>query len=525
MSNVLKMVAKQAVIGLLEKGWSHRKISRELEINRETVSRYDRIRQEEKSKPAISPTGSETEINPKPAIPPAGKKSSGRPSECEKHAENIKRKLERGLSAQRIWQDLRYEEGISFGYDSVKRYIKRLEIREETAFRRMEVMPGKEVQVDFGSGGRIRDGEHNRKSHVFRAILSYSRKGYSEAVYKQDTESFLRCLENAFWDWGGVPETIVLDNLKAAVSQADWYEPELNPKITAFARHYNVVFLPTKPYMPRHKGKVESGIKYVKNNGIKGKKFKSLTEENEHLKKWESQIADKRIHGTTKEQVFKVYTEAERKALQALPEERFPFFQETQRSVHRDAHIEVEKAYYSVPPEYVGHKVWVRWDSRLIRVFNHNHDQIAVHAKVSQGKFNTDKRHIASSKISAVEMGAEYLIEKICRTGFEAGQWAKAMIKERGIEGIRVLQGLLYLSKKYPYVLLNRACHFALESNCYRLKAVKNWLKKNENQEEFGFMKTHPLIRPLSEYQNILYVSFKPDKEEQCNEIATDKLS
>jgi len=121
--------------------------------------------------------------------------------------------------------------------------------------RRLEVGPGAEAQIDFGTGAPLvmPDGKR-RRTHVFRIVLSHSRKAYSEAVTRQTTEDFLRCLENALWAFGGVPERLVIDNLKAAVSKADWFDPELNPKVQAFAQYYGVVFWPTRPYTPRHKG-------------------------------------------------------------------------------------------------------------------------------------------------------------------------------------------------------------------------------------------------------------------------------
>ena len=149
----------------------------------------------------------------------------------------------------------------------------------------------------------------------------------------------------------------VLDNLKAAVEKADWYDPELNPKLRSFADHYGLAVLPTKPRTPRHKGKIESGVDYVKSNALKGHSFSSLEEENQHLLTWETTVADLRIHGTIRQQVGKLFADVERAALQPLPVERFPFFHEGQRAVHRDGHVEVEKAYYSVPPEYLGFRV------------------------------------------------------------------------------------------------------------------------------------------------------------------------
>ena len=213
-------------------------------------------------------------------------------------------------------------------------------------------------------------------------------------VWRQKTESFIRCLENGFRHMGGVTKTIVIDNLRAAVSRADWYEPELNPKVEEFCRHYGTVILPAKPAMPRHKGKVESAVKYAQNNGLKGRTFESLTVQNQFLLDWETKVADTRIHGTTRQHVAKVFNEIERASLLPLPASLFPVFEEAQRTVHRDGHIELQRAYYSVPPEYVGRLVWVRWESRLVRIFNQRREQIALHTRHEPGKFATDPAHI-----------------------------------------------------------------------------------------------------------------------------------
>jgi transposase len=115
-----------------------------------------------------------------------------------------------------------------------------------------------------------------RRTHVFRIVLSHSRKAYSEAVYRQTTEDFIRCMENAFHHFGGAPQTLVIDNLKAAVTKADWFDPELNPKIQSFCAHYDTVILPTRPRTPRHKGKIERGVDYVQDNALKRRTFTSL---------------------------------------------------------------------------------------------------------------------------------------------------------------------------------------------------------------------------------------------------------
>ena len=163
--------------------------------------------------------------------------------------------LNNHLSARRIWQDLVSEHGFRHEYHSVRRFVARFGTKTPVPFRRLECGPGEEVQVDFGQGAFIVDGDgKRRRPHVFRIVLSHSRKGYSEVVLRQTTDAFLMCLENAFWHFGGVPKRVVLDNLKAAVLHADWFDPELHPKMQAFSEHYGCVFLPTKPRMPRHKG-------------------------------------------------------------------------------------------------------------------------------------------------------------------------------------------------------------------------------------------------------------------------------
>ncbi|NIO76199.1 MAG: IS21 family transposase, partial [Armatimonadetes bacterium] len=337
-------------------------------------------------KPAISTPGSSVDNW---RLLPVANRISGRPSQCTPLADIIKAKLEQGLSAQRIWQDLSADHGFTGSYSSVKRYVSRLGATTPLPFRRMECAPGHEAQVDFGIGAWVIEDGRKRRPHVLRVTLSHSRKSYSEAIWKQTTENFIRALENAFRSFGGVPETLVVDNLKAAVKNPDWFDPELNPKIVSFANHYGFVILPTKPYMPRHKGKIESGIKYVKNNALKGRIFQSLSEQNRFLCHWERSVADTRIHGTTKTHVRKVFEEVERPALRPLPKASFPFFHEGRRKVHRDAHVEVARAYYSVPPEYLGREVWARWDSRLVRIYNHRFEQIAAHSRVEPGRFHT----------------------------------------------------------------------------------------------------------------------------------------
>jgi len=569
MANRLKMAEVYTIYALLERGWSRRRIAQVLGIDRETVTRYARLAAAASGgapsgaplgcgppKPAKAPPGSEpdsrgvyarelgsnpaTEAPPgsapdgtgvyelAPHADPAGEAppgsatgetaapdpsepASGSQSRCAPFHAVILAKLDQGLSAQRIHQDLVAEHGFIGKYHSVRRFVRRLGQATALPFRRMECAPGEEAQIDFGRGAPLvaPDGKR-RVPHVLRVILSHSRKGYSEVVARQSTEDFIRALENAFHHFGGAPRTLVPDNLKAAVIKADWFDPELNPKIQAFCQHYGTALLPTRPRMPRHKGKCEAGVKFVQNNGLKGRQFASLADENRYLLHWEATVADTRIHGTTRQQVGKLFTEVERPALLPLPAERFPFFQEVDRKVHRDGHVEVAKAYYSAPPEYVGQRVWVRWDGHVVRIFNRQWQQIALHAQREPGRFATDDRHIVAEKRGGLERGTAWWLRKARQIGSSTERWAVAMLQVRGIPGLRVLIGLVSLTHRHPDTALEEACRIAQSHGAYHLRDVRNLLQRQAPpQEQFEFITAHPLIRSLADYGQLVHDAFE----------------
>ena len=145
--------------------------------------------------------------------------------------------------------------------------------------------------------------------------------------------------------------------------------------------------VPCRPGRPEHKGKVERSVAYVRSNALKGRRFKSLAEENLFLQQWERAVADKRIHGTTRKQVTACFEE-EGPHLQPLPESLFPCYQEARRSVHRDSYVEVARAFYEVPAELIGQQVWVRWDSRCVRIFDQRREQVQIHTRIEPGQFS-----------------------------------------------------------------------------------------------------------------------------------------
>lgn len=511
--NRIQVSFQQSIITLAERGWSKRRIARELRVDRATVTRQLTTG----SNTATNPAHGSGELGPpKPATNltlgivgqdanaaanPALGARPGPPSLCTPFAAEITAAVEAGLSAKRIHQDLIRDRGFRGGYSSVKQFVRRLAASVELPFRRMECAPGAELQFDFGTGAWIVADGKRRRPHLFRAVLSHSRKAYSEVVWRQDTETVLRCLENAFRAFGGVTATLVPDNLKAAVLQADWYDPELNPKLCDFCAHYGTALLPTRPAMPRHKGKIEAGVKYAQANALKGRQFDSLAAQNLFLAEWERTVADTRIHGTIRQQVGTYFLQVERPALKPLPATLFPCFAEAKRTVHRDGHIAFGQSYYSAPPEYVGREVWVRAEARLVRLYNLRFDPIGVHARAEPGRFATAEAHLHSCKRAIIERGADYLLQRCRLLGAHCGAWAEGLMTQRGPIGLRVLQGLLALAREHPIGELEQACGRAVHLGLWRLRDVRRLVQNGEQVVQVDFLQAHPLIRDLSHYQ------------------------
>src|SRR5579872_1499665 len=505
MANVLKVHEQSNIQQLAAQGWSRRRIARELNLDRKTVRRY--LKDAAKS-PTISTPGSPSPPDSKSPIstlgentvtaPPPGK--PGRPSLCDPHRASIDSKLDAGLSAQRIYQDLISEVSFSGSYQSVKRFIQYLRQQQPERVWRIEVQPAEEIQVDFGTGAVVVDTEgRRRRPWVLRAILSYSRKAYSEAVFHQTTENFIRCLENALRSFGGSVRVINLDNLRAAVQKADWFDPELNPKLLSFCRHYGCALMPCLPRTPEHKGKTENGIRYLKGNALRGRSFPSLSAHNEFLRHWEKTVADVRVHGTTRKQVATLFAQ-EQKALLPLPPDLYPCFQEGKRTVHRDSYVEVDKAYYSVPPEYIGQAVWVRWDGREVRVFNQRWEQIKLHTHLSPGQF--DKVLGLGGGDGPLERQLDYWLKRAAELGAPCAQWSQGVLQHKGPLGLRSIMALIGLTDNHSFKSVNEACASALSRGAWRLRDVRALLEQrhHEVQTHLSFAKSHPLIRNLAEY-------------------------
>ena len=516
MPNYLKMPKKSQVLALLELGWSYRRIEAETGVRRETVSGYDRARQANPAKtfPGSTPSSpAESADRPPPEDANAAKTFAGSDANPAKtfpgsaprprfaaatYRTAITEKLDAGLSLQRIWQDLVEEYGYGASYESVKRFVRTI-APTRRAVGVFHCAPGAEGQVDFFRGAPTLDAATGewRRPWVFRMTLGHSRHGYEEAVWDQKLETFLRLHERAFRDLGGVPLVVRHDNLKAAVVRACFYDPDSHDVYLAFATHWGFTSLPTQPRTPQENGKQERSGGYVKDNALKGRRFDNLEAQNTFLRHWNRTIARLRIHGTTRRQVWTHFVEAEQRTLQPLATEGFPFFTAGERTVHTDGHVEVGGAFYPVPLALLGQRLRVRWDAHLVRVFQQD-TLVAVHARVAAGLFAPRAGEADAS--TRQQAYVDRLVGQCERVGPALKQWADAALAARGVRAIRLIQGVLGLTRRHPRERVLTAITEAHARQHFRYQTIRQLVERTPTRPRPTLATDDPAIRPMTQY-------------------------
>ena len=381
--------------------------------------------------------------------------------------------MEIGLSGVRIHQELE-KMGLGISYASVKDYLAGIKKREKI-FVRIHTLPAEEAQVDFGYIGLTPDNEgRRRKTWVFNMKLSFSRYDYYEKVYDQRVETFIECHINAFNYFNGVPETVRIDNLKAAILEANFYQPVYQRLYKDFADYYGFKPIPCRVYHPNDKGKVESGIKYVKNNFFLGRSFKNSNEVDNQLRNWQEKVCNSRVHGTTRKVPKEIFEKEEKAKLLSLPLDAFKLSAVGTRKVYHDCHIYIDYNYYSVPFEYVGKIVEIELNKELTRIY-YKGKEIALHPRgVGRGKFSTNDSHYPKYKrFSETEYQEKYQV-KMAEIGEYAEQLFLLAVGNQPKNWNRIIQGILSLKKSYPPGIINLACRRALAYGVHQYQTIRN---------------------------------------------------
>jgi transposase len=497
---------KQQVIALGRLGWSLRRIQRTIGVRRETAAAYLRaagIRQLP-PKPAnevITDFGAELALRATVAPAPQPGHSPS-VSACAPYQEVIELGLSRGRNAMAIWQELVDTCGFAAGYQSVRRFVRKLHPSPSPeACAVIETAPGEEAQVDYGAGPMVRDPQTGkyRRTRLFVMTLGYSRKSVRLLVFRSSSQIWAQLHEKAFRRLGGCTRLVVLDNLREGVLAPDLYDPTLNPLYRDVLKHYGVVPVPCRVGHPDRKGKVESGVGHAQKTPLQGLRFESLEAAQAYLDHWEERWADTRIHGTTKRQVAVLFA-AERPALLPLPVEPFRYYQYGERTVHLDGCVEVEAAYYGAPPGWISRRVQVQWDTRHVRLLDPQTGQLLrEHWRQVRGGHRIEDQ----DRSPQTPVGTLHLLWRAGKAGSQIGALCCGMHRERGETAVRRILGVLSLAKKYGAATVDDACAAALEVGVCDYRFVRRYLERNPPLP-LSLRQVDPLIRQLTLYRDFI---------------------
>jgi transposase len=532
MSNVLSEEKKLQVIALGKLGWPLRRIEQATGVRRETAGAYLKAAgvavrppgawgRRAPAKPAngvttdSDPSKPANEVTTDPGVsfsgkqgPPSGN-SPPSASACEPYRELIEQGLGRGRNAMAIWQDLVSDHGFAGGYQTVKRFVYKLRGSElPQAMGIILTAAGEEAQVDYGSGPMVRDAQSGkyRRTRLFVLTLGYSRKSVRLLVWRSSSQIWAELHEKAFRRLGGSPRVVVLDNLKEGVLVPDIYDPQLNPLFRDVLAHYDVVALPCRIKDPDRKGKVESGVGHTQKTPLKGQRFESLEEAQAYLDRWEQRWADTRIHGTTKRQVAVMFAE-EKPSLLPLPVEPFRYYQYGERVVHLDGCVEVEAAYYGLPPGWIGRLVKVQWDALHVRILHPNTSQLLrEHLRQKRGGYRIQ----AEDHPKKMPLSTAQLLRRAGHAGLQTGKLCELMYHQHGETAIRRILGMLSLIKKYGSAAVEDACATALDIGVQEYRFVRRYL---ERRPQLFLRQVDPLIRELTEYRDFIHLKIKEEQE------------
>lgn len=350
------------VVELKRQGLSIRAISRLTGYDRTTISRYLSV---PSSRPVYGPR-----------VPAQGKLEPFKPY--------LKDRQQAGVwNARVLLRELR-ERNYDGSYTLLTDWLRpQRKQAEAVAVQRFETPPGKQAQADWGHLGSLFENGRESKLWGFTMTLGYSRRLFAAAATDQKLGTLLRMHESAFYEWGAVPEEILYDRMKTVWTGIDDRgEIVWNAIFLDFARYWGFTPRLCRPYRPQTKGKIESGVKYVRRNflcGLLGREPAGLADLNTELRWWIGEVANQRVHGTTHEQVMARW-EADGAAMHAVNgRPPYPYIDDEQRKVARDAYVCWKGSRYSVPWTYAGKEVWVRDHGPSVEI-SYSAERIAVHA-------------------------------------------------------------------------------------------------------------------------------------------------
>jgi len=392
-----------------------------------------------------------------------------------------------------LWEEYKNENPngcqLSWFSEQVKKYLGRVNYS-----MRQEHKAGEKAFVDFGTGIDIIDGLTGKiiQTEIFVFVWGASKKIYAEAVLREDTESWIKVNTNALEYFGCCPKAIVPDNLKAAVTKADRYEPEINRTYEEFAEHYGTAIMPARSRKPKDKSLAENGVKLAKRwilARLRNKTFTNIAELNSAIKELLIRLNSKVMKnpGKSRNDLFLILDKPN--AL-LLPEKPYEYSQWKKAKVNINYHISFEKHEYSVPYTCIHKKVDVKITTNLVEVYLKG-QLICSHLRnrMEYG-YTTQKEHMPPSHQKYLEWTPQRILEWAEKYGPCVFTLIKKIIASRVFaeQAYKSCLGIIRLEKHYTPERLNAACERALKYNVFSYKGVKNILQNGLDAKSEQFL-------------------------------------
>jgi len=402
----------------------------------------------------------------------------------------LDRELERkGMTLALLWQEWSCEHpGAHYSYATFCRRFNRYRRKTRVTLRQQH-RPGEKLFVDY-AGLKVpvvdRGTGAVREVPIFVAALGASYLKYAEATESAVLACWLGSHVRAFEFFGGVPETVVLDNLKTGVTTACRYDPVLNRSYQEFAQHYRVAVLPARSNKPRDKAKVEKAVQDIERwvlAPLRDRIFYSVAEVNEAIKPLLTALNGRsmRDYGESPRSRFERF---ERAALRPLPQHTFAYGEWKTAKVNLDYHVAIEHRYYSVPYQLVGEEVWIRHSERTVEIF-HNNARVAMHVRSTASALahshRTDPAHMPPNHVAVVKRTADYFRRWAQSVGPEALKQVERVLASRPREefGYRTIQGLKRLAEVKGAKAFEHACGIANQRQELGYRALARVLAVN----------------------------------------------
>jgi len=399
-------------------------------------------------------------------------------SKVDPYAELIERWVQEGIQAKVIHQHLQSQHGFEGAYNSVQRFVKKIKVRTPDLTVPLHFQPGEAAQVDFGYGPILYDERTGReeKTWFFIMMLCWSRHQYVELVTHQDIETWLNCHQNAFNWFGGVVNKVIIDNPKCAITKACYYEPEVQRSYEELAQSYEFIISACPPRDPQKKGRVESGVKYVKRNFLPLRTFKSLQDANQQLKRWILQTAGNRHHGSTYRKPLSQFSEIEQQQLKPLPKNPPEIASWYRVKPYRNCHVRHQKNFYSVPHALYGKALWLKLTPTTVTVYD-QHQLIAMHPRLfGVGGYSTKHEHLPNRARFYFTRNEDWCLVESKAIGTHTEQVVKKLLADPTRDLLRAAQGVLALKKTYGAKRLEQACQRAIYFNAVTQQTIKKIL-------------------------------------------------